>query len=183
MHYNELRRPDPEDANVLIEFFIEDVENAFKSEKAGKPVVEKKEFIKIVIPGTRNEFIGEVTQSHIKRFPMEYERFASKGENVKVEGTPLSEVLAISASERLLMERAGFSIVEQVANANDSALDKVGHGARTIQKKCKAYLLAANDQHEQAKKYKELEAKVEELTKALAAEKTLKAEKKNNKVE
>lgn len=126
-------------------FFVETVENAFKSKAEGRPIYDEMEYVKYLIPGDRNTAPVERVSDEVKaRYPKEYEAFKA-GLEAPVDGTPLSEWPPIRKSQ--VQEFAYFNIktVEHLARINDAQLQNLGMGARELREQAKAYLdIAAN---------------------------------------
>ena len=108
------------DKTLLVKFRIHPVQNKLKSDEAGRPIFEDKEYIDIRIPGNRSAGASRpVTKDDIKRFPEHYRKFKERVEVSTDEGTPLLEWGLCSRS--VAEELAFFHVktVEQLATMSD----------------------------------------------------------------
>lgn len=128
-----------------VEFYIESVQRAFKSEEAGRPIFEDVEFIKILIPGDKNYSVErEANKADFDRFPLEYARFKNgMKEAEQAIGTPLSQWPAMSRSMAKEFNAMNVFTVEQLAGMSDQGKQAFGMGALEWSVKAKAYLDAA----------------------------------------
>ncbi len=128
-----------------VEFYIESVQRAFKSEEAGRPIFEDVEFIKILIPGDKNfSPEREATEADKQRFPLEYARFKNgMKESEQAIGTPLSQWPAMTRSMAKEFNAMNVFTVEQLAGMSDQGKQAFGMGALEWSAKAKAYMDAA----------------------------------------
>ena len=128
-----------------VEFYIESVQRAFKSEEAGRPIFEDVEFIKILIPGDKNfSPEREATEADKQRFPLEYARFKNgMKESEQAVGTPLSQWPAMTRSMAKEFNAMNVFTVEQLAGMSDQGKQAFGMGALEWSAKAKAYMDAA----------------------------------------
>jgi hypothetical protein len=126
-------------------FFVETVENAFASEKDGRPRFVEEERVEIIIPGDlRSRFVQRVDDEVKLRFAKEYEAF-KEGISAPLEGTPLSEWAMVSRSQVLELAHFHIHTLEQLAGVNDSHLQNLGMGARELREKAKVHLQVTKD--------------------------------------
>jgi hypothetical protein len=130
-----------------VEFYIDALQNGFKTEEAGRPIFEDREFVRILIPGDNKTIIERHASDEDKqRFALEYARFKNGMKELdQMGGTPLSQWPAISRS--MLKEFAYFNIhtVEQLAGLSDIGKQSFGMGASEWSAKAKAYLETAGN--------------------------------------
>lgn len=133
---------DPEeDKSLHVRFFLEPVEQTAQSIYAGRRVFADTEFIEILIPGDKQTVIRRQAFDMDKnRFAQNYARF-KQGLADQTVGTPLSELVFISASK--VKEYAFFNVrtVEQlVATSDGSDAGQKMMGFISDKQKAKAFL-------------------------------------------
>lgn len=116
--------PDPsrwsEDARLHVEFHRVPVLHPFKSQQAGRAIYEERDFVRIHIPGDKNNIIDRPVDA------IDEMRFADKlakwraGQAQAVDGTPLSALPTMTPAK--VAEYGYFQIktVEQLAGAADN---------------------------------------------------------------
>lgn len=137
-----------------VEFFSDKRYLVKESNAAGTPKYADEIFIKILTPGEKDNFTdwvkfrtpedkeaGRDTKGYCSRFPMEWEAFKRNSQVVEV-GTPLEMWPHPQLTKARAAEFKGLNIhnVEQLASISDSALDKLGMGARKLREDAKTYL-------------------------------------------
>ncbi|WP_038950376.1 hypothetical protein [Bradyrhizobium genomosp. III] len=130
-----------------VEFYIESVKQEFKSEEAGRPIHEDREFVRIHIPGDRNYSAErEATGSDKQRFALEYARFKNglKDQEQAI-GTPLIQWPAMTRSMAKDFSAVNVHTVEQLANLSDTSIQAFGLGGREWVTKAKAFLEVSNN--------------------------------------
>jgi len=164
-------RPPVRDAAVP-RFFVEAVEQTFKSEQAGRPVFEDVEFVEIVLLGdNKTRAVEKVNQGHVDRWPQYYAKFKKGQQDVYDGGTPLKEWPPMRPSQIAELNALNVYTVDQLARVPDNNLDRLGPGARALRDKAAAWLKASEDTGEIARLIaanKQLEARVLELEERLA---------------
>lgn len=140
---------EPGAEGVFAEFFIEPEYRAFRSEQEGRQIFEDVEKIRIVIAGDKNsEFVGLATDEHrFDRFPVIYERFKAgmRGREQMV-GTLLATWPLITPAWVKMLEGHEVHTVEQLGALSDTAIQRIGMGARELVKKAKDFLAVSQDQ-------------------------------------
>lgn len=129
-----------------VEFTIEPLHLTAKSEEAGRPIYEDREYIRIIIPGNRgSEVYREVMAKDKEEYAEEYKRFKSglSGDE-QLTGTPLSAWPAMTPS--LIREFSAMNVktVEHLSSLSDTSLQNF-MGAREWKVKAEAYLKQAAD--------------------------------------
>lgn len=157
--------------NVIPHFHMKAVYLKNKSEQAGRPIYEDREYVQILIPGNKTEMPDiPVNDQHKERWPDQYKRFKSKQEQVN-EGTPLEEWPQMTPARVSALKDSNIFTVEQLANVPDSQAKSVGPDFQTLKKKAQGYLDSADGSvaHEKVEqlqeRIRELEAENEELRK------------------
>lgn len=109
------------------------------------------------------------------------------GREAPVDGTPISSFAGVSPSQAKTLLDVGCVTVEQLAEANEELVSRIGMGGRALKQKAQAWLDSAKDvgkfaeelaalrvrntelearDKEREKEFKELQAEVKALTKA-----------------
>lgn len=128
------------------QFFIEPVHLAFKSQEAGMPVYEDREFVRIITPGIAKSMpVEEVTQEHKARWPHEYRVFKD-GLEEPLTGTPLEKWPPMTPSMCLMLKAQHVRTVEELAGVNDGVLEHLGIGARQFRDRAKDFLALQTEQ-------------------------------------
>lgn len=132
------------DETLLVKFYKEAVYQKAKSEEAGHPVYEDRDFISIIIPGDNTQVINRQASDRDKeRFYRQWEKY-QRQETETVDGWPVEEWTSIPRSQAEALKHAKFLTVEQIANASDAQCQKIMGGTQ-LRAKAKAALEAAKD--------------------------------------
>lgn len=112
----------PEDDKKLhVRFFTEPVEQTAQSIIAGRRVFAQTEYIEIMIPGDKQTVIKrQVFDMDRNRFAPQYARF-KQGLTDQTVGTPLSELVWLSAAKVKEYEFFNVKTVEQLAGTPDGS--------------------------------------------------------------
>ena len=151
-----------DDQSCIARFFLKPCLLGLKSQQAGREIYEDREFIEIMVKGQPQQIVHEkVTPEHIQRFPNAYAAF-KQGKEAPVIGTPVDK-LGVGPSTIINYKAIGIRTIEDVANASDEVLGKMGAGARALQEKAKQMLAQNNPAVES------LKSENEQLKERLAA--------------
>ena len=115
-----------DDDGLFVKFEIRAVQDEEKSDKAGRPIFEDREYIRIVARGDKtSEVFAPVEDKHRARFAKAYQAFKS-GHGDVTSGTPLAEWPQITRS--MAEELAYFKIrtVEDLASVSDGNMQNIG---------------------------------------------------------
>lgn len=133
------------DEALDVSFYVNAVPHEGKSAEEGRPIYMDVEYIKIVIPGTKNEGANRpVREDDKKRFPRHYAAF-KEGLAEQVIGTPLEELVSIPVSRRAELKAQGIKTVEMLAGVSDTTGPKLGMGWLDNRKVANEYLTAAKE--------------------------------------
>ena len=133
------------DAALLVRFEWVDVEDPEATKANGYACFQKKEFVRIRIPGSQEERFRKVTEETRRRFPRAYAAFKA-GHAEVVDGTALKECPVLNASEVSMLNHHGVAAVEQVAALSDEQISNMGHGIRPIRDRVKSWWDARKSQ-------------------------------------
>lgn len=131
------------ESNTFVEFFMESVEFKAESEREGRPIFKEIPFIRIVIPGDRNNVQEcKATDYHKQRYPRAWAAFQA-GQKEGFSGTALESWPQITRSQ--VKEAKYFEVhtVEQLAELSDTHCQRLGMGWMELRNKAKSYLNVA----------------------------------------
>lgn len=138
------------DSRLNVKFYQKPIQNNFKTNLEGRPIMEMRDFILIEVPGNQTLTIDTfATEGDKKRFPIEWARYQNEKTDGDIEGTLLSDWPVINAATAAELKHFKFYTVEQVATASDAQLNTLGMAAGmapfTLRDKAKAFLASAKD--------------------------------------
>lgn len=116
------------DARLAVIFYSKPMQNEFETNKQGRPIFFDTDFVKIFVPGDPTSVIDTfVREEHKKRFPLHWAHYQNKhGGDQKEIGTPLSQWPRLSPAQVEELHALKFYTVENVANAADANLQRIG---------------------------------------------------------
>jgi len=121
-------------------FFIEAVQDQLATNEAGRPIFRDEERVEIIMPGNPyTRPVQRVTDAHRQQWPKEYAAFKA-GLELAPEGTPLEEWPRLKRGQVFELKALGFKTVEQVADMDDQAIQRLGMGARQLCELARAFL-------------------------------------------
>lgn len=132
-------------AKSIPQFYTEPTRNNFKSEQAGRPVFEDREFVRVLIVGDRRtQPVYEVTDEHRERWAREYAAFKA-GQEPPLEGTPLANWPPIGAARAKEFALMNIKTVEQLAGVGDNIVQNLGMGGRELREQARVFLDVARN--------------------------------------
>lgn len=149
------------DDKLFVRFFEDILPDEEASKVKARPIFRDVTMVTIMVPGNRRTIITrEARQEDMARFAKQFDHY-KRGET-GIPGTPIKEwgMCARSFAEELKYQ--GFHTVEQLANAQEQAFQKLP-GLRELSDRAKAYLAAAEGVAPQAKLQAELTARDEQI--------------------
>ena len=149
------------DNRLFVQFFVEAVQNNYKSEQAGRPIFDEVEMIRIMTPGARDVFVGKVNISYQQRFPKQYAAFKA-GKEQPMEGTPLEEVPFLSVAQVAELKAINVKTLEQLANMSDANAQQV-MGNFGLRQKAQNFLAVAKENAPVTQMQAELEKRDAEI--------------------
>lgn len=133
------------DSLLYVKFYMETLQNNFKTEKEGRPMFEDE--LRIMIQPTGNNLLcvhHRADEGHKRRFPFQWQQFMnSQVDHDGIQGTPLSAWPALTRAQSEELRGIKFYTVEQIANASDAQLQCLGMAGRMYQQKAQAFLASA----------------------------------------
>lgn len=164
------------DEGLFVQFYMGTVEDPVASRPAqeggkGYPVFKDVPFVRIAIPGVKDELIDQPAWvdtsrypkplAHNIRFPAAWARFQAGEKEDAVSGMPLKQWAQVTRGQVEQLTQFNVRTVEQLASMVDTALAQLGPGYLALREKAKAFL-------EQANGTDALRAQVEQLQRQLA---------------
>ena len=138
------------DSRLNVKFYQRAVQNNFKTNLEGRPIMEMRDFILIEVPGNQTLSIDTFAQDEDKkRFPIEWARYQNEKTDGDIEGTLLNDWPVLNAATAAELKHFKFYTVEQIAGASDAQLNTIGMAAGmspfALRDKAKAFLASAKD--------------------------------------
>ncbi len=149
-----------DDSKVWAEFYMRSMIDGVATKEAGRTIVKDVPHVKIIQPGESRLSVYDqpATNDDVNRFSRQWAAFQS-GQKQEATGSPLSLLFPQSPATVENLNRCGIRTVEQLAGANDAALQEMGMGARSFQQKAVSYL----EQADKGKDFHGLSDKVDKL--------------------
>jgi len=105
--------------------------------------------VEIVTPGqTKSIPVHEVRDEHRRRWPQQYAAF-KRGTEMPARGTPLETWSYLRPAQVAMLKALNIMCLEEIRDASDSVLEKIGMGAREMQKLVTAYLKPAPEREQE----------------------------------
>jgi hypothetical protein len=150
------------DNKLYVQFYIRPVMNNFKSQEAGRPIFEEKEYIRIIVPGDSKTTVDcPVTDEFRMRFDKQYDKF-KKGLEQAVEGTPLEMWPQMTVGLCAELKAMNVSTVEQLAALDDGKAQRI-MGSYDLRRKAQMFLDAAQGEAVNNKMAAELTKRDDEI--------------------
>ena len=154
---------EPGNSRLIVEFFYEACQNQAKSDEAGRPIFEDQEFIRIMIPGDKDNIIVRPIRAKDKQeFSQQYAAFKNSQEQ-KIEGTPLDKLPFMTKAQVLEFKTMNIHTAEQVRDMADVNAQKF-MGINALKKKITDFLDAAAGNAVSSKLRAELEKRDTDIT-------------------
>lgn len=150
------------DHKLVVNFFMRAVKNNIKSNEAGRPIYDEKEFVRIIVPGnSRSVFEDIVTNEHRMRFADRYERF-KRGVSQSISGTPLEVWPQMTVGMVAELKAMNINTVEELAGLSDANAQRI-MGNFDLRRRAQAFLDAAAGDAANSKMAAELEKRDTEI--------------------
>lgn len=162
------------DTLLHVQFYMRSEQDNFKSEQEGRPIFFETPYIRINTPGNQlSEIDTPVRPEHKVRFPIQWAAFQNTQiPQDQVVGTPVDQWPTLTRSQAEELKGIKFFTVEQIANASDLQLQRLGMNGPMLKQKAIAYLADAKDSataQMQAAELVKKEAQIKELNDRLAS--------------
>jgi nucleotidyltransferase/DNA polymerase involved in DNA repair len=126
--------------------------NKKKSEAAGYPVFDEREYCKIQVPGEKNSLVFQpATDLDRKKYPNAYAAFKNREAKPVTEGMPIEQWPQVTRSMAKSLRELNIHTVEALAAVHDGNIGKLGHDGRQLRAKAQAFLETAKAGAQDAK--------------------------------
>jgi hypothetical protein len=165
--HNIFQKQDGGDDSLFVVFYWGTIRDDAATEAEGRPIVKDTEYIRIIIPGDKNNINDRPASKQDKaRFAKQYAAFrAGVSEEEQLIGTRLKEWPLLTRAQVEEYAYLGIKTVEQLGEARDDVLSRVP-GMRDMKQAAQIWLGRSKATAEAAKalaKEKEAQAKIESL--------------------
>lgn len=132
------------DKKLSVTFRMDAKHNDALSRDEGRPRFDMVEFIRIIVPGDKDNIIDRPVRDDDKlRFPTQYTRF--KAGQAQVEGSPLTEETWLTKAQIEELRFFGIQTLEQLAGMADSNAQKF-MGIQSLRQRARARLETIKEQ-------------------------------------
>lgn len=134
---------------LMIERWFDTRPNPRKSKSAGYPIFEEVPWIRIIVPGEKNNSVPErpSTDQDNKRFPRSYETLMTLAKNsaAPIDGMPIEHWPRATRSMAMTLKAVNIPTVEALAAVQDSHIDRIGPNGRQLRSEAQAFLAVSKD--------------------------------------
>jgi hypothetical protein len=169
--YRLFQKPDAGDDTLFVVFYMGVLVDQAASTEAGRLIARDAEFVRIMIPGDKNNINDRpASEQDKRRFAKQYEAFkAGKKDEEQLVGTRLKDWPAASRAQVLEFEYLGIKTVEQLSELRDDVVSRLP-GSRDLKEIAKSWLGRAKSTAEAAQavaKEKAMANRISELEGAI----------------
>ena len=127
-------------AKNYVKFYSKWVRNNYRSKQEGVEIGENRDFVMIICPGQPKSAVHEeVKESHKREYPIEWSQY-QQGREQQQSGTPIELLPGIPNGRADSLKAIYIYTIEQLAEASDMAVQKIGIGGVELRTKAQAYL-------------------------------------------
>jgi hypothetical protein len=152
---------------IYVSFEHRPIEDRSESVRQGRPIFRDVEYAVITVAGGNSVVERELDDELRARFKAEYDAWKA-GAEPPLHGMDIREWPAITRSRAEELRAQGVRSIEDLVAVPDTALARMGIGARALQQKAQAWLDAASRTGTVAEEIQVLRAEVADLKAALA---------------
>lgn len=150
------------DSKLYVKFYTRPVMHGFKSNEAGRPIYEDKEYIQILVPGDSKTTVDcPVTAEFRARFPNQYAKFKAN-ESQSVTGTPLEMWPQVTRAMVAELKAQNITTVEQLAEMADTTAQNI-MGNHDLRRRAKNFIEASKGEAVNNKLTEELNKRDDEI--------------------
>jgi hypothetical protein len=149
------------DDKLFVQFYKRAVINNFKTSQEGRPIFDELDYVRIIVPGSKDVLDVEATDDYTRRFPKHWERYRAKQEQT-LSGTPLEVWPQMTVGIVAELKAMNIHTVEQLATIPDVVAGKF-QGGQTFKQRAQAFLDAAAGDAANSKLATELALRDEEI--------------------
>lgn len=157
-------RPDAGDESLVAFFYMGVTKNEAKSIEEGRHIFDDQEYVKIIIPGDKNNLIDRPASVQDKRrFAKQYALFKEgRSEEDQISGTRLTEWPFLSRGQCEELRYLQIRTVEQLAEVRDDITSRVP-GLTNLKKNAQVWLGKSKSAAEAAKITKQIDDQAREI--------------------
>jgi hypothetical protein len=156
------------DARLYVEFYAHSEHQPWKSAEQGRPIYEKKDYIKIIQPGERDQMVREVTDLDKMRFPKQWQAYENQQAQIP-DGTPLAVMFPQDPQICDQFRALKIHVVEHLAGLGEEGIKRLGMGGRDHVERAKNFLAAASNMKGAHEMQRQIEAQKDEIATLKAA--------------
>lgn len=155
---------DRESMPAHIEFYTAMQPMAYESQLQGRNVTRPVTMIQFMFPGGKTIFPREATEFDKIQYRKQWEQFRANQAQIG-DGLPIEQWSALEEGQKLNLKAMHIHTVEQLANASDNDLSRIGMGALDLRMKARAFVEASKS----SKKTEELRVENQKLAQQVEA--------------
>lgn len=149
---------------LWVQFYPGKLPNEARSRDTGKPEFDLVDFVRIAVPGDTNNIVERpVRDSDQYEWPQQWNAYKNNQSHRPTEGTPVEDWPRLDVATVAKLKALEFHTVEQIANASDAAIQRIGMGCYELRDKATAFIKSANDSALAQKQADELRIKEQEI--------------------
>lgn len=134
------------DDSCIPRFYMREVPDPKESQIAGRPKFKLVPYVEIIIPGSKLDRPDrKVGDDDRKRWPGAWAKFQMRQEETIGDGTPIDQWNYLNRAQVAEFKALGIMTVDALATLGDTGLEKIGMGARDLQKRAKQFLKPQGD--------------------------------------
>ena len=120
-------------------FYMRAVQNKRRGEAEGRPVFDEVAYVRVLVPGDRNNVVDrKAGEADRERWARQWAAFLDR--RAPREGTPLDQWPYLTVARVAELKAVGLFTVEEIANAGEDALARMGPDARDLRKRAGQHL-------------------------------------------
>jgi hypothetical protein len=146
------------------------------SEEQGRPIYRSEDWLEIISPGSKDRPLRPASPADKVKYAEQWESYKRGDAREIADGTPITEWQGIPRARAMELRALGIYTVEQLAQAPDTALARIGMESRALQNAARKFVSDETDLSLERKLRAEADARaaeqqatIEELTRRLAA--------------
>lgn len=149
---------------LWVTFYPGKLPNEARSRETGKPEFDLVDFVRVAVPGDTNNIVERpVRDSDHIEWPHQWNAYKNSQSHRPTEGTPVEDWPRLDVATVAKLKALEFHTVEQIANASDAAIQRVGMGCYELRDKATAFIKSASDSALAQKQAEELRLKDQEI--------------------
>ncbi len=127
------------------------------SAREGRPIYRVEDWIEIICPGSRDRVLRPVLKKDKERFAEQWESYKRGDHHQVTDGTPITQWQGVSRQRAAELRASGIYTVEQLADATDNTLQRLGMDARKLQEAARKFVAGTAEATAERKRREEVE--------------------------